>query len=112
KKDVALKITPGALTTFQHYFDIQDINLQPGQKISYFIEAWDNDGVHGSKSTRSELMEYSMYDRKQLDSAINANSQQMNSGLSNSSQKADMLQEEYKEMQSRLLKSNDMGWEQ
>lgn len=112
KKDVALKITPGALTTFQHYFDIQDLNLQPGQKISYFIEAWDNDGVHGSKSTRSELMEYSMYDRKQLDSAINANSQQMNSGLSNSSQKADMLQEEYKEMQSRLLKSNDMGWEQ
>lgn len=112
KKDVALKITPGVLTTFQHYFDIEALNLQPGQKLNYYIEAWDNDGVHGSKATRSEMMEYRMYDEKQRDSVINANSEQINSGLSNSSQRADQLQEEYKDMQSRLLKSKDMDWEQ
>lgn len=111
-KNTALNITPGALTTFQHYFDIETLNLLPGQKLSYYIEAWDNDGVHGSKATRSELMEYRMYDEKQLDSAINANSEQINSGLSNSSQRSDKLQDEYKEMQSRLLKSKDMDWEQ
>lgn len=107
-----LDITSGALTSFQHYFDIQELNLQPGQKLSYYIEAWDNDGVHGSKATRSEIMEYRMYDKEQLDSAINANSQQINSGLSNSSQRSEQLEEEYKEMQSRLLKSKDMDWEQ
>ncbi len=112
KKSLALKITSGALTTFQHYFDIEALELQPGQKMSYYIEAWDNDGVHGSKAARSELMEFRMYNEKQLDSAINANSEQINSGLSNSSQQSDKLQEEYKEMQSRLLKSNDMDWEQ
>lgn len=112
KKAYSLKITPGSLTPFQHYFDIQELNLQPGQKISYYIEAWDNDGVHGSKASRSEIMEYSMFDPKQLDSAINANAEQINSGLSNSSQHSEDLQEEYKEMQSRLLKSNDMDWEQ
>lgn len=112
KQSTPLAISSGALTTFQHYFDIQELNLQPGQKLSYYIEAWDNDGVHGSKATRSEIMEYRMYDSKQLDSAINANSQQINSGLSNSSQRSEQLEEEYKEMQSRLLKSNDMDWEQ
>lgn len=112
KGKTPLNITPGALTTFQHYFDIQELDLQPGQKLSYYIEAWDNDGVHGSKATRSEIMEYRMYDKEQLDSAINANSQQINSGLSNSSQRSEQLEEEYKEMQSRLLKSNDMDWEQ
>ncbi|MBZ0100040.1 MAG: hypothetical protein K8F30_13205, partial [Taibaiella sp.] len=112
KSNKTLNITPGALTAFQHYFDIQELDLQPGQKLSYYIEAWDNDGVHGSKATRSEIMEYRMYDKEQLDSAINANSQQINSGLSNSSQRSEKLEEEYKEMQSRLLKSNDMDWEQ
>ncbi|HEY9177078.1 MAG TPA: hypothetical protein VIN07_05280, partial [Flavipsychrobacter sp.] len=107
-----LTITRGALTPFQHYFDIRELDLQPGQKLSYYIEAWDNDGVHGSKATRSEIMEYNMYDKEQLDSAINANSQQINSGLSNSSQRSEQLEEEYKEMQSRLLKSKDMDWEQ
>lgn len=112
KKDVPLKITQGASTVFQHYFDVEDLNLLPGQKLSYYIEAWDNDGVHGSKATRSEMMEFRMYDEKQLDSAINANSQQINSGLSNSSQRSDKLEDEYKDMQSRLLKSKDMDWEQ
>lgn len=107
-----LPVTQGGLTPFQHYFDIQELNLQPGQKLSYYVEAWDNDGVHGSKATRSEIMEYRMYDKEQLDSAINANSQQINSGLSNSSQRSEQLEEEYKEMQSRLLKSKDMDWEQ
>lgn len=112
KRQQPLTITPGAMTAFQHYFDIQDLELQPGQKLSFYVEAWDNDGVHGSKASRSEVMEYRMYDREQLDSAINANSQQINSGLSNSSQRSEQLAEEYKEMQSRLLKSNDMDWEQ
>lgn len=112
KNTTTLKTTPGVLTTFQHYFDIETLNLLPGQKVSYYIEAWDNDDVHGSKATRSELMTYRMFDKNQLDSAINANAKQINSGLSNSSQQAEKLQNEYKEMQSRLLKSNDFDWEQ
>ncbi|HYD20933.1 MAG TPA: DUF4175 family protein, partial [Flavipsychrobacter sp.] len=50
KESQPLNITPGALTAFQHYFDIEAMDLQPGQKLSYYIEAWDNDGVHGSKA--------------------------------------------------------------
>lgn len=112
KKKVKLPIAQGALTNFQHYFDVQDINLQPGQKLSYYIEAWDNDGVFGSKATRSQVMEYNMFDAKQVDSAINANTQQINSGLSNSSMRTEQLQDEYQDMQSKLLKSKDMDWEQ
>ena len=111
-KSVLLKSTPGSLTAFQYYFDVQNLSLQPGQRLSYYIEAWDNDGVHGSKASRSEVMEYRMYDAKQVDSAINANSQQINSGLSNSAQKTQQLQSEYKDMQSKMLQSDKMDWEQ
>jgi hypothetical protein len=111
-KVVVLKITAGALTSFQHYFDIESLNLQPGQKLSYYVEAWDNDGVHGSKAARSEVMTYEMYDAKQVDSAMNANSQQINSGLSNSSQKTQQLENEYKDAQSKMLESENMDWEQ
>lgn len=112
KSSVPLKITSGGLTSFQHYFDVQGFNLQSGQKLSYYIEAWDNDGVHGSKSTRSELMTYSMYNSKQLDSAMNANAQQINAGLSNSSQNAEKLQDEYKQLENKLAQSKGMDFEQ
>ncbi len=111
-KSLPVKINPGALATFEQYFDIQSLNLQPGQKLAYYIEAWDNDGVHGPKASRSEVMTYLMYDAKQIDSAINESSKQINSGISNSTSKTQQLQSEYKDMQTKMLQSDNMNWEQ
>ncbi len=112
KKSLPLKIAPGALCAFEQFFDVATLNLQPGQKVAFYIEAWDNDGVHGPKSSRSEMMSYQAFDAQQIDSAINENAQQINSGLSNSAQKTRELQGEYKDMQTRMLQSDNMDWEQ
>lgn len=111
-KSIPVKITPGAMTPFNQYFDIQSLNLQPEQKLSYYIEAWDNDGIHGSKASRSEVMTFFMYNEKQIDSAINENSKQINSGISNSASKTQQLQSDFKDMQTKMLQSDNMDWEQ
>lgn len=111
-RNLPVKSTGGALTTFQQYLDIEALSLQPGQKVSYYIEAWDNDGVHGSKASRSEVMTFQMFDSQQLDSAINENAEQINSGLSNSSEQTKQLQNEYKDLQSKMLQSENMDFEQ
>lgn len=111
-KTIPIKINAGALSSFQHYFDIDELNLQLGQKLSYYIEAWDNDGVHGSKSSRSELMSFFMYNEKQIDSAINENSRQINSGISSSAEKTQQLQSDYKDAQTKMLQSENMDWQQ
>lgn len=111
-KTLRLPATQGAVTPFQYYFDINKFKLTPGQQVAYYVEAWDNDGVNGSKASRSEVMTYKMFDENQLDSAMNANSEQINSGLSNTSQKAEQLQEQFRDMQNKLMQSDDMNWEQ
>lgn len=111
-KSIPLKISEGLLTNFQHYFDVEMLHLQPGQKLNYYVEAWDNDGVNGSKAARSEMMTYAMYNNKQIDSVINANAQQINAGLSNSAQQNKQLQNDLKEMQNKMLQSDKMDWEQ
>lgn len=111
-KSVPVKITPGALCSFEQYFDIQGIDLKPGQKLTYYIEAWDNDGVHGSKASRSDMMSYQAFDGAQLDSAINETNQQINSGLSNSAERTKQMQSEYKDAQSKMMQSSNMDWEQ
>jgi hypothetical protein len=112
RKSIPLKITPGALTTFEKYFDMLTLDLQPGQKVAYYIEAWDNDGVHGSKSSRSDVMTYFMYNEKQMDSAINENAKQINSSISNGEQRNKQLQNEYNDAQSKMLQSNNLDWTQ
>lgn len=111
-KSIPLPLNGGSLTAFQYYFDVEPLNLQPGQKLQYYIEAWDNDGVHGAKATRSEVRSYNMFNPEQLDSAINANAEQINSGLNNSSEQTKDIQNEYKDLQSKMLESSDMGFEQ
>ncbi len=111
-KTILLKSGQGLLCNFQHYFDVEEMHLQAGDELSYYIEVWDNDGVHGPKSSRSDVMTYKMYDEKQLDSAINANSQQINSGLSKSAQRSKQMQSEIKDMQTKMLQSDKMDWEE
>ncbi|MBL7718796.1 MAG: DUF4175 family protein [Flavipsychrobacter sp.] len=110
-RSIPLKVNSGALTGFQHYFDIAELDLKQGQKVTFYIEAWDNDGVNGSKASRSEMMSFQMFNAKQLDSAINENAKQINSGLSNSSEQTQKMQQELKDMQSKLLQSDKLDWQ-
>ncbi|HEX5624753.1 MAG TPA: DUF4175 family protein, partial [Saprospiraceae bacterium] len=50
--------SPDRLSTFSYVFDAAELNLQPGESVSYYFEVWDNDAVNGSKSARSAFMEY------------------------------------------------------
>lgn len=110
-KSIPLKITPGALTSFEQYFDIAALNLAPGQKVTYYIEAWDNDGVRGSKASRSDVMSWQMYDEKQIDSAIKENSKQINAGMSTSAEQTKQLQNDYKDAQNKMLQNSNMDWQ-
>lgn len=110
-KSITLASKNSALVPFEHYLDIQSIRLKPGQKVNYFIEAWDNDGVNGPKSSRSEMMSYQMFDAEQLDSAINKNAEQISAGISSSAEKTKQLQNDYKEAQNKLLQNKNLDWQ-
>lgn len=111
-KAVPLQITKGVVTGFRHYFDVDMLSLSQGHKLSYYIEAWDNDGVHGRKATKSEVMSYYMYTKSQLDSAMQVNATQISSGMSQSSKQAKQLLREITQMQHKMLQEDQPGWEQ
>lgn len=107
-----IKFSGGKASSFQQYFDVATVGLGPGEQLNYYIEAWDNDGVNGSKSSRSEMLSYRAFDAQQIDSAISKSAQQINSGLSNSAQQNEQLQEEMQSLESKMLQSDQMDWQQ
>ncbi|MBP9879272.1 MAG: DUF4175 family protein [Chitinophagales bacterium] len=57
-KDV-LSVPSGVKSNrYTHSFDLRAKTLAPGDRVTYFFEVWDNDGVHGSKSTRTAAMQF------------------------------------------------------
>lgn len=111
EKNIPIKVNTGNVVPFQHYFDFASLSLQPGQEVNYYVEGWDNDAVNGSKSGRSDVHTYRMFNMDQVDSAMDQNAKQINQGLSSSSEQAKKLQNEMKEMQNQLLQSDNMSWE-
>ncbi|PKO99915.1 MAG: DUF4175 domain-containing protein, partial [Bacteroidetes bacterium HGW-Bacteroidetes-9] len=51
---------------FYHFFDVAQAGLQPGDEIEYYFIVWDNDGVNGSKSSRSQKMSLKIPTRKEI----------------------------------------------
>ncbi len=111
QRAVPLPLTGRTTVAFQHYFDARTIALAPGQRLRYWVEAWDNDGVHGPKAARSEEHVLERAGGQKLDSLLEKNAQQVAAGLSSSSSQTEKLQEEAQKLQNSLLQSEETSWE-
>ncbi|HZH04722.1 MAG TPA: DUF4175 family protein, partial [Myxococcaceae bacterium] len=68
EKRVALKHDEGRRTQGQHTWDLAPLKLAPGDRISYYVQAKDNDGVAGAKTGASRtqvLKTYSAAEHRQ-----------------------------------------------
>jgi hypothetical protein len=111
QRAIPLPITGRNTASFHHYFDAATIALAPGQRLRYWVEVWDNDGIHGAKAARSEEHTLERAGGRKLDSLLAHNEKQVAAGLSSSSSQTEKLQEETKNLQTQLLQSEDASWE-
>src|SRR5690606_12110128 len=112
RKKIRLPVRPGKITDYHYYFDIGALNLTPGQRIEYFVEAWDNDEVNGSKRGQSIHFAYQEPATPQLDSALQQNLQQMQQNIAQSARHSAALNQEITEAQTQILTGESTDWEQ
>ena len=100
-------ITAGTFTTFNQFLDIETLNLQAGDQLSYYFSACDNDAVNGSKCAKSVTFSYEKPSIKKLDSLVEKNQEQVNKDLNSASKQNEKIEKELKEMQENLLQKID-----
>lgn len=98
-------------TRFTYFWNIKEIGLKPGDKMSYYFEVWDNDGINGSKSTRSDIRNFNMPSQRALEKEINNQSSELKKDLSASMKQAKDLKEKLKEAQDKMLEKKNLNWE-
>ena len=96
---------------FTHFWDLEEMGLNPGDKLTYFFEVWDNDGVNGSKFARTNVMTYELPTIKELDQQVEKQNEETKSDLEELVKDAKELKEEVKEMKEKIVQEKELNWE-
>ncbi len=96
---------------FNHFFDITSLGLVPGDKVSYYFQACDNDGFNGSKCSKSQLMVYQMPSMDEITAEVNEGSSEIKDDLAGAIEESQELQEEVNALKERLLEDKNLSWE-
>lgn len=110
-KSLDVNISRGNSSRFTYYWTITDLGMKPGDRLSYYFEVWDNDGVHGSKSARSNMMEYNMPSLNELNKQITKENKEIKEDLKDLMKDAKDLKKELQSMQDKLQEKQNLNWD-
>ncbi len=97
--------------SFFHFWDLANIDLAPGESIEYYFEVWDNDGVNGSKSSRTEPTTYRVPTLEELAKDNDQQSEQIKDELTETLKSAQEMQQKIEDLQKDILDKKALDWE-
>ncbi|MBW6483379.1 MAG: hypothetical protein K0B10_09980 [Vicingaceae bacterium] len=97
---------------FFHFWDVKELNILPGDEIEYYFEVWDNDGVNGSKSSRTALKTFKSKTIKERNATTESSNKNIKKELSESVAEAKDIQKELEKLKQKLAEKKEIGWEE
>ncbi len=98
--------------TFHYYWLLDTLRLTPGDELTYYLEVFDNDGVHGRKSTRSALYTLRLPDKSEVQAEISRTAQQTLEGFRQGAEQAKTFKRELDDLQQKLKGRQSLDWQE
>ncbi|MBI4929940.1 MAG: DUF4175 domain-containing protein [Bacteroidetes bacterium] len=98
--------------SFYHFWDMTSLNISPGDEIEYYFEVWDNDGVNGSKSSKSQSMIYRAPSLNEIEKNTEKNNSDIKKEMEQSIKDAQYLQKEMQDLYKKILEKKNLSWEE
>ena len=95
-----------------YFFDAAQFNLQPGDKIDYYFEVFDNDGISGSKSSKTEIMQFKAPTLDEMNQKTDKNNAEIEKNLEQSIKSAKQLQKDVNELSKKINDKKELGYEE
>lgn len=96
---------------FFHYWDLKTLGVSPGGQLSYFFEIWDNDGVNGSKSSRTLMRTYNAPTSEELQEARDQQNENIKDDMEEAIEDAKEIQKDLEELRKDLLEKDELSWQ-
>lgn len=107
-----LPIENGTQHRFYHQFNLEEIGIGLGDEVFYYMEVWDNDAVHGNKSSKSAMKQLRMATIEELEEKTDLASNALKAKMENAIKEAKNLQKEMKELERKMMDKRELTWEE
>ncbi len=96
---------------FYYSFDFSTLKINDNQEIQYYFEVWDNDGISGSKSSKSQIMTFQSPSFKEIKDAENTTNTAIKEKLDRSIKITEEIQRDIQKLRERNIDGNTSDWE-
>lgn len=107
-----LPLSPGKnAQQFFHIWNLTELGIQPGDKLEYYFEVFDNDGIHGPKRSVSQTRLYEISTRKEIQEETEQKTNEVKQELEAAMKETRKLAKDIKKLQQKLLEKKTLTWE-
>lgn len=110
-QSVALDKPDARQVQYDYTFDLEKLELAPGDEVTYYFEVFDNDGFNGSKSARTNLMIFEKPTVEEYEEMASKNNDDIKKDLQKSLEESRKIQEEMKKLREKILQEKEMDWQ-
>ena len=112
-KSISIPISASSTAdVFFHFWNLEELNIQPGDDIVYYFEVWDNDGVNGRKPSKTSLKTFKSKSIDERNGAAEKSNKDIKKNLSESISDAKQIQKDLEELKKKLSEKKKVGWEE
>ncbi len=97
--------------TFFYQWKLKDFDLHEGDKINYYLQIWDNDGVNGAKSSKTGVYVFKIPTKKEIKEDLEKSSENAENKIDETLKNAEELKEKIDEARKKLLGKKKLDWQ-
>jgi hypothetical protein len=90
---------------------IDTLKINNGETLEYFFQVWDNDGVNGSKSTKSRVFEFYLPSSQEMEKEIASVTKNTENKIEDILKKTQGLQKDLNKLEEKLKTKNNFNWQ-
>ena len=94
-----------------HHFNLENVDIGPGDEIQYYFEIWDNDEVNGYKSSRSHKMIFRAPSLEEISEQTDTENTQIKDEMEDIIRESQILQQQIEKLNKQLINKEALSWQ-
>lgn len=106
-----LKNQSGKASTYDKIIDVNDFELEPGAALWYYFEVFDNDGIQGSKSSKTPILRWTQKTLEEFEELEDITEENIKSNLEDILKNQQELIKNTEELRNKILQEKELTWQ-